>query len=214
MPKAAGTSNIAKEREKRRKKVSVDKKLLIAMEKLLENGEEFSTTTIERLSEAAGISRATFYLNYKDKADLVTHLFEQVRIEIIESAGDWFIDAANTTYDDIRKTLSGILRTYREHYVVLSALNQTAQTNTDVAALAKGMRQSLSESSIQAAEQLAKAGRGNPHAGPVVASLLTLAIDNVSTMQPELLTEDNIGATIDAWAHITWASLAAKELQP
>ena len=68
-------TSIEKARDRRRKKISTDQKLLMAMEALLKNGEEFSTTTIERLSEAAGISRATFYLNYKDKGDLVTHLF-------------------------------------------------------------------------------------------------------------------------------------------
>ncbi|GAB3379158.1 hypothetical protein GCM10027567_22490 [Spongiibacter taiwanensis] len=183
------------------------------MEELLENGEEFSTTTIDRLSETAGISRATFYLNYKDKADLVTHLFEQVRIEIIESAGDWFINAANTTYHDIRNTLKGILSTYRNHYVVLSALHQTAQTNSEVAKLSRDMRESLSHSSVKAAEQLKAAGRGNPLAGPMVASLLTLAIDSVSTLQPELLTDEKLDETCDAWAHITWSALAGKEFQ-
>ncbi len=213
MPKAA-TTNIAKEREKRRKKISVDRKLLLAMEDLLANGEEFSTTTIDRLSEAAGISRATFYLNYKDKADLVTHLFEQVRIEIIESAGQWFINAGHTTYSDIRKTIKGILSAYLQHHVVLAALHQTAQTNPQVATLAREMRESLSQASIKATKELTEAGRGNTHASPLVATLLTLAIDNVSTLQPDLLTEENFEATCDAWAHITWSTLAAKDMQP
>ncbi len=217
MPKAGMTktsTNIAKEREKRRKKVSVDKKLLLAMESLLQNGEEFSTTTIERLSETAGISRATFYLNYRDKADLVTHLFEQVRIEIIESAGQWFVNAASTTYEDIRTTLKGILGTYREHYVVLAALHQTAQTNPEVAKLSQEMRDGLCQASIKAAQDLADAGRGNPKAGATVAMLLTLAIDTVSTLQPELLDDENLDDTCDAWAHITWSALANKESQP
>lgn len=217
MSKAAAKSaatNIAKEREKRRKKISVDKKLLLAMETLLENGEEFSTTTIDRLSVTAGISRATFYLNYRDKADLVTHLFEQVRIEIIESAGQWFVSAGDTTFEDIRETIRGILSTYREHYVVLAALHQTAQTNPEVAKLSRDMRDGLVAASVKAAQELEAAGRGNAHAGPVVATLLTLAIDNVSTLQPELLDKENFDNTCDAWAHITWSSLASKDVQP
>jgi len=210
MPKvnpADKASNIAQARDRRRKKISTDQKLLMAMETLLKNGEEFSTTTIERLSEAAGISRATFYLNYKDKGDLVTHLFEQVKVEIIESAGQWFVSAGTTTYDDIKRTISGILGVYKEHYVILSALHQTAQTNPDLALLARDFKDALCDASCQALNQLKQAGRANTAADDMVAKLLTLAIDNVSTLQPELLDESSFKISCDAWSHITWSAL-------
>ena len=202
-------TSIEKARDRRRKKISTDQKLLMAMEALLKNGEEFSTTTIERLSEAAGISRATFYLNYKDKGDLVTHLFEQVKVEIIESAGQWFVSAGTTTYDDIKRTIRGILGVYKEHYVILSALHQTAQTNPELAIIARDFKDGLCEASCQALIQLRQAGRANTEADDMVARLLTLAIDNVSTLQPELLDERNFQISCDAWSHITWSALVA-----
>jgi AcrR family transcriptional regulator len=203
------TSNIAQERQKRRNKLSVDQKMLLAMEQLLLDGEEFSSTTVDRLAEAAGISRASFYLNYRDKADLVTHLFDEVQSEIIAAAGQWFKNAGSTTYPDIRKSLAGILGVYRDHYVILSAMQQTALTNMEVAERWQLMKNQLCRASIKALGQLREGGSAHPGASDLGATLLTLAINHVSVTESWLLNPEKFEATCDAWAHIAWRALAA-----
>lgn len=206
--KKAGERTDAKKPRRFKERVSIDIKLLRAMEQLLANGESFSTVSIDRLSELAGIARATFYLHFRDKAELVAHLVEQVQREIVASAGRWFEDASTTTKDDMARTLRGIIGTYREHHVILAAMAQTAATNDEVAMLSRKMREQLCAQSRKAVRELREAGLAHPDADDRVAEALTLAIDHVATFNPELLSDKALPATVNTWTHIAWSALS------
>lgn len=189
----------------------IGEKLLSAMEKLLAQGENFSSVSVERLAEAAGIARATFYLHFRDKAELVTYLVEQVRKEIVSSAGAWFQDASLTTREDLEKTLRGIIGVYRKHHVILAAMAQTAPNNEQLAQLSRQMWDELCMQSRHAVAQLRKAGRAHEAASDQVADVLTLAIDHCATLHPEYLQGRRFEAFVKTWTHISWNALAAPE---
>jgi TetR/AcrR family transcriptional regulator, ethionamide resistance regulator len=195
---------------RQRGRTDVNQKLLAAMETLLARGETFSSVTVERLAEAAGISRATFYLHYRDKAELVRHLVEQVRSEIVAAAGRWFEDASLTTRADIKQTLRGIIGVYRTHHVILSAMVQMAPADVEVAKLSRRMVDELCAESRRAVGQLAAAGRGNPKASERVADLLTMAIHHCSIAHPELLSGRKFEELIETWTHISWSAMASE----
>lgn len=186
---------------------TIDLRLLDGLEKLISEGETFSTVSVERLAMAAGIGRATFYKHFRDKGELISHLFEQVRKEIIAAAGMWFEDASTTSRADLARTLRGILGVYRRHHVVLSAMAQTAVTNEDVGRLSRQMRDELCLQSRKALRQLRQAGRANPEAEDLVADLLTLAIDHCSTLEPDLLEGRGFDRLVESWTHISWSAL-------
>lgn len=194
-----------------RNRVTVDEKLLAGMEKLLAQGENFSTVSVERLAEAAGIARATFYLHFRDKGELVTHLVEQVRREIVSSAGPWFEDASQTTREDMGRTLRGIIGVYRKHHTILAAMAQTAPTNPEVARLSRQMRDDLCAQSRKAVRQLREGKRSHPRANDLTADILTLAIDHCSTLHPELLQGRKFDDYVDTWTHISWSALASAD---
>lgn len=200
-------------RLERRSRLATDEKLLVGMEKLLAQGESFSTVSIERLTESAGISRATFYLYFRDKGELVTHLVTKVRDEIVKSAGVWFEDASLVRRSDMQQTLRGIIGVYREHHVILAAMAQTAASNPDVAQLSREMRSNLCRESRRAVAQLHHAGRGHPDSSDLVADLLTLAIDHCATAHPEMLHGKNFERLIAAWTHIAWNALVAPDAE-
>lgn len=191
-----------------RQRQSVDSRLLEGMEKLLLQGESFSSVSVERLAEAAGIGRATFYKHFRDKGELVSHLFEQVRREIVSAAGSWFEDASTTTRADMTRSLRGIIGVYREHHVILSAMAQTALNNEDVARLSSQMREELCQQSRKAVKQLRQAKRAHPEADDLIADILTLAIDHCSTLHPEMLQGRSFDRVVEAWVHISWNALA------
>lgn len=198
-------------RAERRNRLSTDEKLLAGMEKLLAQGENFSTVSIERLTESAGISRATFYLYFGDKGELVTHLVEQVKDEIVKSAGIWFQDASFVSRADMQQTLRGIIGVYRKHHVILAAMAQTASGNAEVARLSREMRTNLCWESRRAVSRLRSAGRAHPDASDLVADLLTLAIDLYSTAHAEMLQGKNFERVVAGWTHIAWNALAAPQ---
>ena len=212
-PRASKSAPAEDPRLARRNRLSTDDKLLVAMERLLETGESFSTVSIERLAEVAGISRATFYLYFRDKAELVTHLVQRVRDEIVTSAGVWFQDASLVQRSDLRQTLKGIIGVYRKHHVILAAMAQTAPSNADVARLSEQMRSDLCLESRRALARLRGKARAHRDASDLVADLLTLAIDHCSTLHPEMLKGKAFDRVVDAWTHISWHALAAPEAE-
>lgn len=52
--------------------------ILAATRRLLEQGEPVSGLSVERIAAEAGVSRATFYLHFPDKLDLISQLADQL----------------------------------------------------------------------------------------------------------------------------------------
>jgi TetR/AcrR family transcriptional regulator, ethionamide resistance regulator len=97
-------------------------RLLVAAERLLEQGEPFSEISVERLSSEAGMTRTTFYVYFEDKADVLLAWFDQVMEEVESSAESlWQLDLT-ATRDDLRHALERVIRSHRPHTLVLSAV--------------------------------------------------------------------------------------------
>lgn len=131
--------------------MSVEDRLLQAMESLLEKGQGFAGVSVDKLAKEAGIARATFYLHFADKAELVSNLMERLTQEVVASAGSWF--AGNATVanpDDLKPALTGIILTFRKHHAVLEAAAATSGHDAAVAALHDQMMNALCEQSRKA----------------------------------------------------------------
>ena len=70
-------------REQRRD--ALRRRLLEATETLMRDGASFTELGVERLAVAAGASRATFYVYFKDKSQLLQDFAEQVLTEIADA---------------------------------------------------------------------------------------------------------------------------------
>src|SRR5881392_1377465 len=68
----------------------ITRRLLVAVEKLLADGESFTEVSVERLAGEAGASRSTFYVYFEDKGDLLQVLTEDVMTEVIDAARGWW----------------------------------------------------------------------------------------------------------------------------
>src|ERR1700757_4393001 len=131
MTKAAPPARSARSRKPGARPKNEDK-LLLAMEQLLERGHAFSALSIEQLTGAAGLARATFYLHFRDKGELLARLMERVREEIVASAGLWFEHAELAQREDMRRALRGILGVYQKHHVIIDAVVATAAADAQV----------------------------------------------------------------------------------
>lgn len=156
---------------------SVEQRLLAAMERLLEQGQAFGALSVEQLAAEAGIARATFYLHYRDKGELVAHLMGRVTEEVVNSAGLWFRDAATAQPGDLRRALRGIVGTFKKHQAIIAAMADTAAHDATVGALHERMMEQLGAHSRRAVAALVRAGRAGPAAGPDLADLLTRLVE-------------------------------------
>jgi AcrR family transcriptional regulator len=159
------------------KRLSVDDRLLAGMERLLEQGQQFGALTVEQLAEEAGIARATFYLHFRDKGELVRRLMQRLTSEVIDSAGTWFRGDREVDRHTMHFALHGIVRTFKKHQAILCAISATADSDPEVAKLHAEMMDELTRMSRRAITRVRRDGRGAPGTPPELADLLTWFIE-------------------------------------
>lgn len=189
----------------------IEDKLLRAMEQLLAEGGSFSSVSIEQLTTAAGIARATFYLHFRDKGELVTRLMERVRQEIVSSAGLWFEHAELAQREDMRRALRGILGVYREHHVIIDAVVETATRDAAVARLWRETMEALCAESRRAVLSLRRAGRAKEAATLLLADALTWSVNHCALQYGRRLRGAQLEKLADTLTHICWNAIVADE---
>jgi len=177
----------------------IEDKLLQAMEKLLAEGGSFSSVSIEQLTKAAGIARATFYLHFRDKGELVTRLMGRVRQEIVASAGLWFEHAERAQREDMRRALRGILGVYQKHHVIIAG----------VARLWRETMEALCAESRRAILSLRQVGRASEAATPLLADTLTWSVNHCALQYGRRLRGAQLEKLADTLTHICWNAIVA-----
>ena len=185
----------------------IEEQLLRAMERLLDEGENFSTVSIERLTAAAGLARATFYLHFRDKAELVTRLMGRVREEIVASAGLWFEHAELAQREDMRTALRGILGVYQRHHVIIDAVVETARRDAQVARLWNEMLEALCAESRRAVQNLRQADRARAEATPLLADVLTWSVNYCAMHYGARLQGRQLDKLVDTLTHVCWSAI-------
>lgn len=113
----------AKRQERREQ---IERQLLDATDRLMADGTSFTELSVDRLATEAGISRASFYIYFEDKGDLLRRLARQVFGDLTEDAAQWWTVAARRDPADIGSAMARIIASYRRHQPVLIALNEMA----------------------------------------------------------------------------------------
>jgi AcrR family transcriptional regulator len=113
----------AKRQERREQ---IERQLLDATDRLMADGTSFTELSVDRLATEAGISRASFYIYFEDKGDLLRRLARQVFGDLTEDAAQWWTVAERRDPTDIRSAMARIIASYRRHQPVLIALNEMA----------------------------------------------------------------------------------------
>ena len=178
-PIAPRPSRLIRARRTEQPKVSVEDRLLAAMEALLERGQRFGSLSVEQLTEAAGISRGTFYLHFKDKGELVARLMSHIAQDIIDSGGTWFGDAAAAKPDDLRAALLGMVHTFKKHQAILSAVADLATRDEKVGAMYRELVEHLCARSRRSLAAVRKKGLSRSDATDHMAdTLCTMIVDH------------------------------------
>jgi TetR/AcrR family transcriptional regulator, ethionamide resistance regulator len=103
--------------------------LLGAAQRLLSRGESFSALSIGRLAAEAGIPRTRFYVYFEDKNELLRVWFEYPSVDVARASTAWWRLDGNSSKEDLRLALRGLVETYRPHHVVVSAMLDAATTD-------------------------------------------------------------------------------------
>ena len=154
-------------------KLSIDDRLLGAMERLLEKGHRFGVLSVEQLTDEAGIARGTFYLHFRDKGELVARLMSHVTEELVQSTGVWMSNAEAAQSRDMQQALIGMVRSFKKHQAILAAINDMAATDEKVAALYDAMVDTICARSRKSLALVKRQGRSRPGATDDVADVMS-----------------------------------------
>ncbi len=112
---------------------AIEAKLLEATERLLSDGTPYTELSIQQLCSEAGIARSTFYVYFRDKADLVARLAEEMVGQLSEAASAWWQPGA--TRDELLTATRRVIEAYVAHSALFAALTETAAYDAEMRAM-------------------------------------------------------------------------------
>lgn len=105
-------------------------RILDATSQLLTAGEPLARLSINRIATTAGVSRATFYLHFTSKGDLIAKLAQRETNPLIEIAGP-ALNGALITREDLIQVAQSAVTVYRVNRGVLSGILELAEYDDD-----------------------------------------------------------------------------------
>jgi AcrR family transcriptional regulator len=203
---SAMTRSSQPSRQERR--LALERRLLDATEKLM--GEEklsYAGLSVDRLATAAGISRASFYIYFEDKEDLLRRLAERAVDEVGDAARNWWQAAERDNPEDLRLAMKAILATYRRHELILSAVVETSAYDERVAEVFNELINGIRDATREVIER--GQARGLIRQLPVneVAGALTWMVERVCYQMVRNSPPDNDDTLAAVLTQIVWGSL-------
>lgn len=180
----------------------VEEQLLEAIESLLASGQTFGSLTVAQLAREAGIGRATFYLHFRDKGELVRRLMRQLTAEVVHSAGAWFTEGGAVDRRSMQAALHGIVATFKKHQAVLAAVSDMAPFDPAVAEAHEQMMDELCALSRKAVARVRKDGRASRMATPELATTLTWFLELYCARFIAGRNARQLHALVDVFAHV------------
>ncbi|OBH90603.1 TetR/AcrR family transcriptional regulator [Mycobacterium sp. E2733] len=211
MPSVTRKPQANREQERQQRREQIERRLLDATERLMRDGASFTELSVDRLSGAAGISRASFYIYFEDKGHLLRRLANQVFADLAENADRWWRVAGRRDPGDVRAAMDGIIASYRRHQPVLVALNEMAGYDPLVAATYRNLLTAVTGRMTRVIEDGQADGSIRPELpAATTANALTWMVEracqqNLPVNPPEY--DSELAATL---AEIVWGALYLK----
>jgi AcrR family transcriptional regulator len=127
------TRNSQSTRTRRREEIR--DRLRASVERLMAGGESYTELSVERIVKEAGISRATFYVYFEDKGDLLRALAEDFIERLLGAASAWWELPASASKTELRSAIGAISDAYLPHKVVMAAVVEVASYDAGLRSL-------------------------------------------------------------------------------
>jgi AcrR family transcriptional regulator len=111
----------------------VEGQILAATEQLLRGGSRFTDLGVQRIAEAAGVARSSFYFSFRDKTDLLIRLAGTLKQQVFDLAKDWHPEGPGGGLDGLTAVFVEIIAFYRQHADLLAAITEVAAYDSKVA---------------------------------------------------------------------------------
>jgi len=197
-------------RSRSARRADVRARLLTAVEEMLDEGTAFAAISVGALASRAGISRASFYIHFQDKIDLLEDWLLESRRDLLEAAQAWHHADPSLTRDELRTALAGIVHTYRARMGLMGAAHEIALYDA-------GLRQDFAAAFEEHFASLRKHVAAGQRTGDIVPGLLAAEtaqwlVVMLERAPPNLdrdASDREIARYVDAVTEIVWDTLYA-----
>jgi AcrR family transcriptional regulator len=181
--------------------------LMLATERLLDDGYRFTEVSVEQLAKAAGTSRSTFYVYFRDKGDLIGRLTSRVADQLVDAFERWWSMAADASIEDLREAVVAVLDVYDQHQAVLAALVETATYDPAAADVFNGTMEEFSRTTRKAIDAVRKAGRAQPDLPDQLPEVLTYMVERSVYLLARGADEKQRTRLVDTLTHVFWNAI-------
>jgi AcrR family transcriptional regulator len=191
----------------------IERRLLDATERLMGEGASFTELSVDRLATEAGMSRASFYIYFEDKGQLLRRLASRVFGDLADGAQRWWGVAWRHDPDDVRAATAAIIASYRRHQPLLIALSEMAGYDPLVAATYRELLTGISGRVVQVIEDGQADGsirRALP--ATATASALTWMVERACQQNLPTRDADYDSELATALTEIVWGALYLEPL--
>ena len=184
-------------------------KIVDAFERLLARGESFTTISVEKLANEAGIVRATFYLHFRNKGELVGHLMKNVSKELRGAALATLNQGGKFGRAEFQSFMRNAVEIHFKHRSAIRAMVEVSAYDPKVAKIYQEFWQTQAADTRVVLERLKSKGQAHPQAVPEIADMLTWTAERSCTQMLE--DADSIERrqeVADMLTHVVWNALA------
>jgi AcrR family transcriptional regulator len=96
------------------------------VEPLIAGGERYADLSVERIIKAGAISRATFYVYFQDKGDLLRAMAQDVIQDLFQAGNSWWALPPDADRARLRQALLPAIQIYRAHHTIFGAIVEAA----------------------------------------------------------------------------------------
>jgi AcrR family transcriptional regulator len=189
---------------RQQRRAEIEQQLLKATERLMADGFTFTELSVDRLATAAGISRATFYIYFEDKRQLLMQLTRQVFTELAEAGELWWDVSERRNPEDARRAIREIIEVYRRHQAVVTAANEMASYDAVVAEAYKNILDGITEKGKAALDREIAAGSATPVRSWETANALTWMVERMCHQVVRYAPPEADDGIADALTEIAW----------
>jgi TetR/AcrR family transcriptional regulator, ethionamide resistance regulator len=145
---------------RRRRPEEAEREILDAAEELLRAG-RFSALTVDELMSRTDLSRASFYVYFRDRHHLIMRLTERIGGELFEMSGRWLLGSGDPI-EDARAAVEGVTAVYAEHGPVLRAIAEAASHDPEVESIYHGLIERFVDATTKRIQEDIANGRITP----------------------------------------------------
>ena len=145
---------------RRRRPEEAEREILDAAEELLREA-RFNALTVDELMSRTGLSRASFYVYFRDRHHLIMRLTDRIGGELYGMSERWMRGSGDPV-EDARAAVEGVTAVYAEHGPVLRAIAEAAATDRDVESIYHDLIERFVAGTATRIEEEIAAGRIKP----------------------------------------------------